>query len=230
MAPSAVAGRTRSERGKPGRVSERGRRGVPREPWTRATGGAASDSARLAELSTHPGAIEHRPLPEGVPRRLGRFFVLRRLGAGAMGVVHAAYDEELERKVALEVLPRDVDERARARVVRASSPRCGCIGNPAGARTSKSSSSTNGSRFRSWGLGKLRWTVAPSPSTADWVSMTRCTLARAVVGSTTGPTSVRGCDLPRQPSSMGAIGMATRALRLRSEWRRDIADVDTPGQ
>jgi serine/threonine protein kinase len=39
---------------------------------------------------------------------LGRYLVLERLGAGAMGVVYAAYDPELDRKVAIKVLrPRE---------------------------------------------------------------------------------------------------------------------------
>jgi tetratricopeptide (TPR) repeat protein/predicted Ser/Thr protein kinase len=38
------------------------------------------------------------------PVRIDRFTILRRLGAGAMGVVFAAYDERLDRKIALKLL------------------------------------------------------------------------------------------------------------------------------
>ncbi|MBL9103683.1 MAG: protein kinase [Myxococcales bacterium] len=50
--------------------------------------------------------------------RIGRFAVLRRIGAGGMGVVYAAYDEELDRKVAIKLVRPgrgDPDTRARSR-------------------------------------------------------------------------------------------------------------------
>jgi tetratricopeptide (TPR) repeat protein/predicted Ser/Thr protein kinase len=53
------------------------------------------------------------------PVKIGRFTVLRRLGAGGMGVVYAAYDEQLDRKLAIKLLrAREVTERQRARLMR----------------------------------------------------------------------------------------------------------------
>ena len=83
------------------------------------TDGAFSPTAvtqSSGEILVEPMAL----LPQGA--KLGRYVVIDRVGAGGMGVVYAAYDPELDRKVAVKVLvPRGSDEAdaaARQRLVR----------------------------------------------------------------------------------------------------------------
>jgi tetratricopeptide (TPR) repeat protein len=52
------------------------------------------------------------------PTELGRFIVLRPIGAGGMGVVYAAYDPELDRKVAVKLLHPSVSGSAREALAR----------------------------------------------------------------------------------------------------------------
>lgn len=52
------------------------------------------------------------------PPRLGRYLVLGTLGKGAMGTVLRAFDEMLDRQVALKVLHQDLDELQTSRLVR----------------------------------------------------------------------------------------------------------------
>ena len=70
---------------------------------------AGSDAPELASAG---GAEDFTP-----GAAISRYMVLSRLGAGAMGVVYAAYDPELDRKVALKLLhPRghsSLDSRLR---------------------------------------------------------------------------------------------------------------------
>ncbi|MDP1827873.1 MAG: serine/threonine-protein kinase [Archangium sp.] len=72
------------------------------------------------ETSTAP---QGHSLEEPNPRRLlpgtpvGRFLVLERLGAGAMGSVYSAYDPKLERKVALKLLHAGKDSEQHLRLL-----------------------------------------------------------------------------------------------------------------
>src|SRR5689334_7966003 len=67
---------------------------------TRATGdGPAEPGDDAALTATVPWGMPHPELAPGA--RVGRYVVVRRIGAGAMGVVYAAHDPELDRKVAL---------------------------------------------------------------------------------------------------------------------------------
>ena len=51
-----------------------------------------------------PSLVRPRPIgPEHVPKRLGRFDIVRQLGRGTFGVVYLARDTELKREVAIKV-------------------------------------------------------------------------------------------------------------------------------
>ncbi|TMQ18603.1 MAG: serine/threonine protein kinase [Deltaproteobacteria bacterium] len=64
------------------------------------------------------GAAERVAAAEPVTATLGRYRLERELGAGAMGVVHAAFDPNLERRIALKVLRGTATFDARDRLLR----------------------------------------------------------------------------------------------------------------
>jgi serine/threonine protein kinase/tetratricopeptide (TPR) repeat protein len=55
---------------------------------------------------------------EAEPVKIGRFTILKRLGAGGMGVVYSAYDDQLDRKLAIKLLRGDANEHRSARLMR----------------------------------------------------------------------------------------------------------------
>ena len=82
---------------------------------------AGDDSLRklLGDVASAPAQVP----PAVAGDRVGRYVLIRRLGAGGMGVVFAAYDPQLDRRVAIKLLRADVlaapgSGRARERTLR----------------------------------------------------------------------------------------------------------------
>ncbi|MFZ6184483.1 tetratricopeptide repeat protein [Nannocystis pusilla] len=80
----------------------------------------ASDlSASVLAATLGAARADEPPLELASGEAVDRYIVLARLGAGGMGVVYAAFDPELDRKVALKLLRARADEAdARARLLR----------------------------------------------------------------------------------------------------------------
>jgi serine/threonine protein kinase/tetratricopeptide (TPR) repeat protein len=82
-------------------------------------GGRSRDAA--TPIGSEPGdrQVARAGHPAPVLHRVAQFVLLERLGAGGMGVVYAAFDEKLERKVAIKLVATHAgDERAQARLLR----------------------------------------------------------------------------------------------------------------
>ncbi len=86
---------------------------------------AHDSTSALAEIRLETGRVEVRLTRAAVKARLfgrppestqvGRFVVLQRVGMGGMGIVYAAYDPQLDRRVALKVMRDDVVRPRRSR-------------------------------------------------------------------------------------------------------------------
>ncbi len=79
---------------------------------------ALSNDSILAATLVHSDGALPEPSPAAASvrgRSIGRYLLLAQIGAGAMGLVFAAYDPELDRRVALKILKHASGDVAAAR-------------------------------------------------------------------------------------------------------------------
>ena len=83
------------------------------------TGNDGERPADVVERAALQRALSRLVPEDYAPVRLGRFVLLEPIATGGMGVVHAGYDDMLDRKVALKLIRADrTSEAARARLLR----------------------------------------------------------------------------------------------------------------
>jgi Tfp pilus assembly protein PilF/predicted Ser/Thr protein kinase len=81
--------------------------------------GTATESASALDATVSASSSPAPPSRDITPGTLiGRYVVLAKLGAGGMGIVFAAYDPELDRKIALKLLKAQGQSSARTRLQR----------------------------------------------------------------------------------------------------------------
>ena len=80
---------------------------------------AIAGAQAVATADTALGESGGGAIAPALPARIGRYLVLRPLGAGGMGVVVEAYDPELDRRVAVKLLKADrAHPESQARLLR----------------------------------------------------------------------------------------------------------------
>jgi tetratricopeptide (TPR) repeat protein len=80
------------------------RREDPTTEATAASEAPAPDETVVSAATRAPGPAPDEDVPLAPGAKIDRYVVLETVGAGGMGVVYAAYDPELDRKVALKLL------------------------------------------------------------------------------------------------------------------------------
>ncbi|PRQ09899.1 serine/threonine-protein kinase [Enhygromyxa salina] len=76
------------------------------------------DAMRDVTIADDTHTDHHAPLEPETSTRLNHYVLLSKLGQGGMGVVYAAYDERLDRKVAIKLLRSEGEPKAKRRLVR----------------------------------------------------------------------------------------------------------------